>query len=104
MDRLDELKKESDVDLKKEFDALRSQVSELLTALKTRGEEESSRLKDKLSQKAGEYKDYAGEKMHNMYDAGDASINMMRDQIRRNPVVSLLIALGVGYLISKISE
>ncbi|MEZ5451400.1 MAG: hypothetical protein R3E93_01090 [Thiothrix sp.] len=93
---------ESELDLRAEFDALRKQVSEVLGELQSKGKATSSRLADKLEAEASRYQEQAGEKLQDALDAGNAGLNEVGDQIRRNPVASLLVAFGAGYLLSRL--
>lgn len=93
---------ESDLDLREEFDVLRKQVSEVLSELQSKGKDKSSRLADKLEAELGNYQEKAGQKLQDAYDASSANLNEVGEQIRRNPVTSLLVAFGAGYVLSRL--
>lgn len=83
---------------REEFDTLRTQVSDLLQSLKSKAEATS----DNLESTVGRYQDKAGQKLHDVYEAGNTGINDVSDHIRKNPVASVLIAFGVGYGLFKV--
>ncbi len=93
---------ETEIDLREEFNELRAQVNDLVQALKSRTEEKAGKLNKKLESELEDIQDKAGEKLHEVYEAGDASLNELNDHIRKNPVSSLAIAFVVGYAISKV--
>lgn len=89
-------------DFREEFDALRTEVSDLLQSLKNKSEAKASTLSETLQNKAGQYQDQAEQKLHDVYEAGNVGLNEVGDHIRKNPVASLLVAFGMGYAISKV--
>lgn len=89
-------------DLREEFESLRKLVGELLTEVQTKGKETSSRLADKLESELDHYQEKAGQKLHDAYDAGSAGLDDVSERIRRNPVASLLVAFGAGYVLSRL--
>lgn len=91
-----------DLDLREEFDALRKQVSDVLSELQSKGKEKSARLADKLETEATHYQEKAGQKLQDAVDAGSVGLNEVGDQIRRSPISSLLVAFGVGYALSRL--
>ncbi len=95
---------ESDLDLREELDALRKQVADLLAELQSKGKEKSSQLADKLENELGDYQDKAEQKLKDAYAASTAGLDTVGDQIRRNPVASLLVAFGVGYVLSRLTS
>lgn len=93
---------DTETDLREEFNELRAQVNDLVQALKSKTEEKAGKLNKKLESEFEDIQDKAGEKLHEVYEAGDASLNELNDHIRKNPVSSLAIAFVIGYAISKI--
>lgn len=93
---------ESQDDIRKEFDALKSQVSELIEALKQGGKETAAGLGRKLEDEIGQYQRKAEEKFKDVYEVGEDSLNDLSKRVRKDPVSSLLIAFSIGYVISKI--
>jgi ElaB/YqjD/DUF883 family membrane-anchored ribosome-binding protein len=59
---------------------------------------------DKVSNTANKVADNLGEKGEQMKDEGEKLYRQCRGFVNENPVTSLLIAAGVGYLFSKISD
>ncbi len=94
--------KQTENDLREEFDALRTQVDSLVQALKEKGEEKSGNLGKKLESELEHYQEKAEEKLHSAYKSSTDSLNELEEKIREKPVSSMLIALCAGYVISKI--
>lgn len=95
---------ESQSDLREELETLRKQVSELMQALKDKGEDKAERLGKKLESELGQYQDKAERKLHDVYDAGEAGVDELSERVRKNPVTSLLVAFSAGYIISKVLD
>lgn len=81
----------AETDFREEFDALRTQVNDLLQSLKSKSEATSDTLVENVESKVEYYQDQAGQKLHDV-----------SEHIRKNPVASMLIAFGVGYTIFKV--
>ncbi|GJL73795.1 MAG: hypothetical protein NMNS01_29940 [Nitrosomonas sp.] len=95
---------ETQSDLREEFETLRTQVTELMQALKDKGEDKAERLGKKLESEFGHYQDKAERKLHDAYDAGEAGVDELSERVRKSPVTSLLVAFSAGYIISKILD
>ncbi len=94
--------KTNDDDLQKEFEELKSQFSELMQVLKNNSEETSDDLKQKLQHEFKDYQEKAEKKLSDIQELGTESLEEVSERIRRNPVSSLLLAFGAGYILSKI--
>lgn len=94
----------AETDFREEFDALRTQVNDLLQSLKSKTEATSDTLVKNVESKVEHYQDQAGQKLHDVYEAGNAGLNDVSEHIRKNPVASMLIAFGVGYALFKVLE
>lgn len=92
----------SDLDLRDEFEALRAQVTDLLEILQDKGQEKSAKLADKLGAELNHYQEKAGKAAQDAYEAGNAGLDEIGARIRRNPLASLAIAFGAGYVLSKL--
>ncbi|HPE62406.1 MAG: hypothetical protein KDI15_07635 [Thiothrix sp.] len=91
----------ADTELRQELDALRDLVSELLDEF--RGEKEGpSRQVDQLKAKLEKYQNQAEQKLHDAYNSGSTHLDDVGGLIRRNPLASLAVAFGAGYLLSRI--
>ncbi|OQX07227.1 MAG: hypothetical protein BWK73_28635 [Thiothrix lacustris] len=93
---------ETDIDFRAEFDTLHTQVNELLESLKSKAEATSATLGENIESKVEHYHDKAEQKLHDVYEAGNAGLNDVGEHIRKNPVASMLIAFGVGFAIFKV--
>mgnify|MGYP003674904016 CR=1 FL=1 len=94
--------KQTENDLREEFNALRVQVDSLVQVLKAKGEQKYDKLGKTLESELEHYQEKAEEKLHSAYKTGTDSLNDLEDKIREKPVSSMLIALCAGYVISKI--
>lgn len=96
-------KEENTVDtMKEELQQLQKQVGELAKSLKDTGVEKTSELTAKLEKELEKYQKLAMEKAQKVYDAGNAGLDDVSERIRQNPLGSLLIAFGAGYVLSRI--
>lgn len=91
-------------EIRKEFDALKSQFSELLGTIKTASESKGEELKEKLDTERDNLKEQANEKIQAAQKMGDAGLEDLSGRVKDNPLGSLLVAFGIGYVISKILE
>ena len=88
--------------LKEELQSLQKQFSELAKSFKDAGVEKSSELTAKLEKELEKYQKRAWEKVQKAYDAGSAGVEEVSERVRQNPLGSVLIAFGAGYVLSKI--
>ena len=95
---------ETQTDVREELDALRSQINELVQALKDKGAEKTEKLGKKLEDEFEDYQEKAEKKLHEVYDAGEAGLDDLSKRVRKNPVTSLLVAFSLGYIISRILD
>ncbi len=92
------------VELREELNALRDQFGEVLTALKSASQETSHQVADKLESGLNKTQEKAKRTLHDAYEFGAESVKELGGRVQRNPVASLAIAFGAGYLISRISR
>lgn len=96
-------KEENTIDvLKDDLQALQKQVGELAKSLKDTGVEKTSELTAKLEKELEKYQKLASEKVQKVYEAGNAGLDDVSERIRQNPLGSLLVAFGAGYILSRI--
>lgn len=82
--------------LQAELDSLRSQLQDM--ANKAKGKEHE--LVDRIGQEFGRYRSIAREHGGHLVDMGEAGLDEVAAQIRRNPLASLGIAFGAGWVLS----
>ena len=88
--------------LRNELNTLRDQMETLVKSLGEKGGEASSDMVAKLERELEHYRRMAADKVHKAYEAGSAGIEQVGEQVRRNPVTSLLVAFGAGCALSLI--
>lgn len=86
--------------LRNELNAMRDQVESLVKSLADGGSEVSSDMISKLEKELEHYRKIAADKVHKVYEAGSAGIEQVGEQVRRNPMASLLVAFGAGCALS----
>lgn len=88
--------------MKEELSALRKQVGELAATIKAAGTEKSSEMTERLEKELERLQKLASEKVQKVYDTGSAGLEDVSERVRQNPLGSLLVAFGAGYILSKI--
>lgn len=91
----------TDTELRKEFAELKKQVTTMTDLLKKKGEEESNFVKHNIEKSYENAKEKAKEHLHHAQEVGTDGIAKVGGKVKDNPFSSLLIAFGVGYLLSK---
>ena len=87
-------------ELRKELNAMREQMDSLLETLKEKKDEVSGEVSSRLARELAHYRKFAHEHAQKVYDAGSAGMDEVSDQVRKNPMASLLIAFGAGCFLS----
>lgn len=87
-------------ELRKELGAMREQMDSLLETLKDRKDEVGGELSSRLAREFEHYRHLAHDQARRFHDAGSAGMEEVSEQVRRNPMTSLLIAFGAGCVIS----
>lgn len=87
-------------DLRKELGAMRQQMETLFNALKETKDDVAGDVSSRIARELGQYRQFARDGARKAYDAGAAGVEEMSEQVRRNPVASLLIAFGAGCVLS----
>lgn len=93
--------KASDQDLQEEFDNLKSQVSDLMLLLKAKGQQKTASVKGDLNEQFADYEDKIKEQISHVSELGAENLEKVSSHVQKKPVASMLIAFGVGYLLSK---
>lgn len=91
----------TDSELRKEFAELKKQVSTLTELLKKKGEQETDNMKHVIEKSYQEAKEKAKEHLHHAQEVGADGIEKVGGKVKENPFSSVLLAVGVGYLLSK---
>jgi ElaB/YqjD/DUF883 family membrane-anchored ribosome-binding protein len=96
-------KQETD-DLREELQALRKEVSEMMSILQSKGGSYAEELGEKVSDKLDSYQENLKESAETAYEMGGEGVDEIGKRIRKNPITSLCVAFGIGYLISKVMD
>lgn len=86
--------------LKAELDKLRNQIEGIVKNFETTKGEKASDLVDKLSAELEKLKSGAKHQAGRIYDAGQDSVEELSEHVRKNPLLSMVIAFGTGCVIS----
>ncbi|WP_308621755.1 hypothetical protein [uncultured Desulfovibrio sp.] len=87
-------------DLRKELGSLRAQMETLFNTLKEKKADVAGDVSSRIADELGQYRRYARDGARKVYDAGAAGVEEVSEQVRRNPLASLLIAFGAGCVLS----
>ncbi|TXH71747.1 MAG: DUF883 domain-containing protein [Thiothrix sp.] len=93
---------DAEFDVQAEFEKMKSQVAELLESLKDKGEAKAAKLSDKLASELEDYKDVARQKAQQIQDASSDGVEEVGKYVKANPLASLGIAFGVGFVLSRL--
>lgn len=93
---------DTEFDVQAEFEKMKSQVAELFESLKEKGEVQASKLNSKLSNELGDYKDAALKKAQQVQDVSGESIEQATKYVKANPMLSVGVAFGVGFVLSRL--
>lgn len=91
-------------DLRDDFDALRKEVAEMMKLLKDKGSHYAEDLSEQVEEKFADYQKKAQQGAETIYEKGNEGLEEVGSRVRKNPVASLAIAFGVGYVISKLMD
>lgn len=86
--------------LREELASLKSQMQDIFKTVSAKGQDASSDLAARIAHELHNYKHIADRKAGQLRDAGQAGLEDVENHVRQNPVASLLIAFGAGYVIS----
>lgn len=93
---------DTEFDVQAEFEKMKSQVAELLESLKDKGEAKAATLNSKLSSELEDYKAVALKKAQEVQDASSEGVEQVTKYVKANPMASLGIAFGVGFVLSRL--
>ncbi len=88
-------------DVQQELDSLKGQVAELMEILKEKGESEATDIQGDIQAQFAKYEEKIKQQLSHLNDIGAENIDKVGAQVQEKPVTSLLVAFGVGYLMSK---
>lgn len=91
-------------DLREEFETLRKEVTEMMELLKEKGSVYAEELGEKMEEKLETYQEKAQESAEAVYEKGSEGVEEIAGRVRKNPLLSLGIAFGVGYVISRLMD
>lgn len=86
--------------LKKDINSMKEQLEELIKNASAKGHAATDDLATRILKEWGEYSNKASEQAEKLRNAGHAGLDEIGHQVRRNPIMSIAIAFGVGYLVS----
>jgi len=93
---------QSTEDLIKEVASLRKEFSEMMETLKEKSGNYAEDLAGTVEEKLVAYQEKAQDGAEALQEKGSEGIDEINKRVRSNPIASLAIAFGVGYLISKL--
>lgn len=86
--------------LREELSKLAAQVQNFVSSQEGKKGDESKELLDKVLKEMSSLKQTVSEQAQRVYSAGQSGAEEIGEQVRRNPVKSLLIAFGAGCVMS----
>ena len=89
-------------ELRQEVESLRKELSEMVEMFKDKSGNYAEEIAGTVEEKLVAYKDKAEEGAEAVYEKGVEGLEEINNRVRKNPVASLAIAVGVGYLLSKL--
>ena len=94
--------KTNTMEFREEIDEVKEQVASLLNLLKEKGQEKSSDVKQKLGENIETYEDKVKEQMQHAVELGSENLDKVETKIQNNPLASLALAFGAGYILSRL--
>lgn len=94
--------KEEIEDLRDELKGLREEVAKMTSLLKKKDSSYVEDVGDKVTEKLESYQEAIQENAESALEMGDEGLKEIGERIRKNPIASICIAFGVGYIISKV--
>lgn len=88
--------------LRAELESMREQIKSLAQPIGNKVHETAEELGSKLSKDIEHYRHLAAARAAQLRDLGQTGLEDVGEQVRRNPVASLLVAFGVGCLVTSI--
>lgn len=86
--------------LRSELDSLRSQLEHLVKAVDNKKTDLTSDMASRIAREVEHYRQSAAHKADQLRSAGEAGLEEVGEHVRRNPIASLAIAFGAGWVMS----
>lgn len=86
--------------LRAEMGKLRSQMEELLKNAEAKRHELTDEMAHKIAHEVERARHIAAERTQKLREVGQTGLDEVEIQVRQNPLASVLIAFGLGWLIS----
>ncbi|MCX4310487.1 MAG: hypothetical protein OSJ28_09375 [Desulfovibrio sp.] len=86
--------------LRDELNSLRSQMESMLKSFQDKKGEMTSETVSKIAKELEHYRNLASARAHDVYEQGQAGLEEVGEHVRKNPLASLAIAFGAGYVVS----
>lgn len=86
--------------MREEFKSLRAQVEDLLKTANEKRHDLTDDMAEKIARELEKTRKKAGERAEQLRHAGQHGLGEVEAQVRQNPLVSLLIAFGLGWVVS----
>lgn len=86
--------------LRAELDAMRAQMEKVLKSYEGKGKDAAEDMAHRIAREIEHYRNSAMQRAGQLRDAGQAGLDEVGEQVRRNPLLSLGVAFGVGVVVS----
>lgn len=86
--------------LRQELGSLRSQIENMAKSVEEKRRELTSDMAEKIAREIDNARKKASERAHQLREAGTSGLNEVESQVRQNPLISILIAFGLGWIVS----
>lgn len=86
--------------LREELSGLKSQLEKILKNAENKKSDLKEDLLDRLTKELEHLRKNAGDHAHKIYEHGQEGAEAVTEHVRRNPLASVLIAFGAGYVLS----
>lgn len=93
---------EPEFDVQAEFEKMKSQLAMLLESLQEKSEAKAATLNSKLTSELEDYKAAALKQVQQVQDVGSEGVEQVTRYVKANPLVSLGLAFGVGFVLSRL--
>lgn len=85
---------------RQELGSLRSQIENMAKSIEEKRRELTSDMAEKIAREVEHARRKASERAHQVREAGASGLNEVESQVRQNPLISILIAFGLGWIVS----
>ena len=86
--------------LREELKSLRTQLEGMVKNVEEKRHELTADMAQKIAREVENARRKATEKAHQLREAGQSGLGEVEAQVRQNPLVSLLVAFGLGWALS----